>query len=89
MKSATAKFEVVPLSEVPRKITSIAGNKPLQGGEGSKVPCEEKARLARAYDLATSRFSEAVRELHRKMQRCELRRRRNMIGSNELATRPA
>jgi hypothetical protein len=67
MKSATTRFEVVPLSELPRKITSIAGNKPLQGGEGSKVPCEEKARLARAYDLATSRFSEAVRELHRKM----------------------
>jgi hypothetical protein len=31
------------------------------------MPCEEKARLAKAYDAATSRFSEAVKELHRNM----------------------
>jgi hypothetical protein len=29
------------------------------------MPCEEKARLATAYDEATSAFSEAVKELHR------------------------
>jgi hypothetical protein len=34
---------------------------------GFKVPCEEKGRLATEYDAATSKFSEAVRELHQKM----------------------
>jgi hypothetical protein len=29
--------------------------------------CEEKARLATEYDAATSAFSEAVKELHRKI----------------------
>jgi hypothetical protein len=67
MKPATTRFEVVPLSEVPMKIAPIAGGRTPLGSEGSKVPCEEKARLASEYDAATSRFSEAVRELHRKM----------------------
>jgi hypothetical protein len=31
------------------------------------VSCEEKSRLAMEYDVATSKFSEAVRELHRRM----------------------
>jgi hypothetical protein len=31
------------------------------------VSCEEKARLAREYDAATFAFSEAVKELHRRM----------------------
>lgn len=31
------------------------------------VSCEEKARLAKDYDESTSRFSEAVRELRRRM----------------------
>lgn len=29
--------------------------------------CEEKSRLSMEYDAATSKFSEAVRELHRKI----------------------
>jgi hypothetical protein len=29
--------------------------------------CEEKARLSMEYDAATSKFSEAVRELHQKI----------------------
>jgi hypothetical protein len=33
----------------------------------SRVPCEEKNRLAMEYDAATSEFSEAVRELHRRI----------------------
>jgi hypothetical protein len=37
----------------------------------SEVPtdssCEEKARLATEYEAATSAFSEAVKELHRKI----------------------
>lgn len=31
------------------------------------MPCEEKARLAMEYETATSKFSEAVRDLRRKM----------------------
>jgi hypothetical protein len=31
------------------------------------VPCEEKARLVMEYEAATSAFSEAVKELHRKI----------------------
>jgi hypothetical protein len=31
------------------------------------VSCEEKARLAREYDAATFRFSEAVTELHQRI----------------------
>jgi hypothetical protein len=31
------------------------------------VSCEEKTRLAREYEAATSAFSEAVKELHRKI----------------------
>jgi hypothetical protein len=31
------------------------------------MACEEKARLATEYDVATSAFSEAVKELHRKI----------------------
>jgi hypothetical protein len=31
------------------------------------VSCEEKTRLAMEYDAATSKFSEAVRELHRRI----------------------
>ena len=31
------------------------------------MSCEEKNRLAMEYDAATSKFSEAVRELHRRM----------------------
>jgi hypothetical protein len=31
------------------------------------MPCEEKTRLATEYDAATSAFSEAVKELHRKI----------------------
>jgi hypothetical protein len=31
------------------------------------VSCEEKARPAREYDAATFEFSEAVKELHRRM----------------------
>jgi hypothetical protein len=31
------------------------------------VPCEEKAQLASEYDEATSKFSEAVTELRRRM----------------------
>jgi hypothetical protein len=87
MKGEMPRFEVVPISEVPRKGASIKGNDDgpeaasalrdrasqvtaqtvFLVDEGSKVPCEEKARLASNYDAATSRFSEAVRELHRNM----------------------
>jgi hypothetical protein len=66
MKKPTTRFEVEPLSEVPMKIAPISADQPPLRGE-TKVPCEEKARLAREYDAATSRFSEAVRDLHRKM----------------------
>jgi hypothetical protein len=31
------------------------------------VSCEDKTRLAMEYDAATSKFSEAVRELHRRI----------------------
>ena len=31
------------------------------------MSCEEKNRLAMEYDTATAKFSEAVRELHRRM----------------------
>ena len=31
------------------------------------MPCEEKARLATEYEAATSAFSEAVKELHRRI----------------------
>ena len=31
------------------------------------MSCEEKTRLAMEYDAATSKFSEAVRELHRRI----------------------
>jgi hypothetical protein len=31
------------------------------------VSCEEKNRLAMEYDAATSKFSDAVKELHRRM----------------------
>ena len=31
------------------------------------MSCEEKARLAREYDAATFAFSEAVKELHRRI----------------------
>jgi hypothetical protein len=31
------------------------------------MACEEKNRLAMEYDVATSKFSEAVRELHRRI----------------------
>jgi hypothetical protein len=31
------------------------------------VSCEEKTRLAMEYDAATSKFSEAVRELHQRI----------------------
>jgi hypothetical protein len=31
------------------------------------MSCEEKTRLATEYDAATSSFSEAVKELHRKV----------------------
>jgi hypothetical protein len=31
------------------------------------VSCEEKTQLAMEYDAATSKFSEAVRELHRRI----------------------
>jgi ATP-dependent helicase YprA (DUF1998 family) len=31
------------------------------------VSCQEKDRLAKEYDAATSKFSEAVTELHRKI----------------------
>ena len=34
---------------------------------GQRVSCEEKSRLAKEYDEATSKFSEAVRDLHRRM----------------------
>jgi hypothetical protein len=88
MKGAMPRFEVVPLTEVPRKSKKLAlkGNDGPDGAralrdrasqvtaptlsvvdEGSSMPCEEKARLAKDYDAATSRFSEAVKELHRNM----------------------
>ena len=31
------------------------------------MSCEEKARMAREYEVATSAFSESVKELHRKI----------------------
>jgi hypothetical protein len=34
---------------------------------GHSVFCEEKTRLGTEYDATTSRFSEAVRELHQRM----------------------
>ena len=33
----------------------------------SRVSCKEKARLAKEYEVATSKFSEAVRELQRRI----------------------
>lgn len=44
------------------------------------MSCDEKERLAKEYETATSIFSEAVRELHRKIGNL---RRTNMSGSNE------
>jgi hypothetical protein len=37
------------------------------GFEVTSMSCEEKTRLAMEYDSATSKFSEAVKELHRRM----------------------
>jgi hypothetical protein len=31
------------------------------------MSCEEKSRMAREYEVATSAFSESVKELHRKI----------------------
>jgi hypothetical protein len=66
VKKPTTRFEVVPLTEVPRKTAPIAGNKSVLGVEGS-VPCEAKARLVAEFGSATTRFSVAVKKLHRKM----------------------
>jgi hypothetical protein len=32
-----------------------------------RILCEEKARLVRKYNVATAKFSETVKELHRRM----------------------
>jgi hypothetical protein len=40
---------------------------PLFRVDRGAMVCEEKARLATEYDVATSAFSEAVKELHRKI----------------------
>ena len=67
---ATRRFEVVPLTEVPRKSTSFR-DEPVQvqveESIVAKPRCEEKVCLAREYAAATSRFSEAVSQLHRNM----------------------
>jgi hypothetical protein len=52
MNRTKAPFQIVPLSEVPTD--SILG-------------CDEKGRLLRQYDDATLAFSNAVKELHRKI----------------------
>src|ERR1700677_3660473 len=69
------RLQVVPLTEVPN-ITFKRNDGPKAAldsansivvDEGAEVLCEEKARLAREYHAATSAFSEAVKELHRKI----------------------
>jgi hypothetical protein len=78
MKGAKTGFEIVPLTELPRKGVLVNQDKPVQA-QFRKVPrdrnhepdlimgCEEKARLVREYNVATVAFSEAVKELHQKM----------------------